>query len=184
MIIVGLLISSAPSSGMIIDVNGNVMHPPPGSPDRPIPPDDYFEGSAAHSDNMLTDSYDNYFTTKGDSAIARGAPMMPAYSMPILRVPPDRFPIMQPIPPIGNETQGFRTVFTRQQPDFSYCDVLLEAPVPPPGDQMPWFCICQQCKGGPVGPKGDKGERGQTGKQFVPRTIHFKPALCTQLYSK
>ncbi|KAA0718991.1 Collagen alpha-1(X) chain [Triplophysa tibetana] len=67
---------------------------------------------------------------------------------------------MQPKPPTGNVTQGFRTVFTRQQPDFSYCDVLLEAPEPPPGNQMPWFCICEQCKGGPVAPKGDKGDKG------------------------
>ncbi|KAI7810133.1 inner ear-specific collagen-like isoform X2 [Triplophysa rosa] len=168
MIIVGLLVSSVRSFGMIIDVRGDLIHPPPGSPDKPIPPDDYFEGSAAHSDKMPMYSYDNYFMPKGDNAIAREAPMMPGYPMPILPIPPDRYPIMQPKPPTGNMTQGFRTVFTRQQPDFSYCDVLLEVPVPPPGDQMPWFCICQQCKRGPVAPKGDKGDKGQPGPSGSP----------------
>lgn len=43
------------------------------------------------------------------------------------------------------------------------CDMLLNQPVPPPIDQIPFFCICSRCKGTP-GPKGDRGDRGPPGK--------------------
>lgn len=46
--------------------------------------------------------------------------------------------------------------------DSTYCDMLLNAPVPPTADQVPWFCICTSCKGTP-GPKGDRGDRGLPG---------------------
>lgn len=47
--------------------------------------------------------------------------------------------------------------------DTSYCEMLLNSPVPPTADQVPWFCICHSCKGTP-GPKGERGDRGLPGK--------------------
>ncbi|XP_026169525.1 otolin-1 isoform X2 [Mastacembelus armatus] len=47
------------------------------------------------------------------------------------------------------------------------CDLLLNAPVPPPIDQIPLSCICSQCKG-TVGPKGDRGDRGPPGEPGSP----------------
>uniref|UniRef100_A0A4W5R9Q6 Otolin-1 n=1 Tax=Hucho hucho TaxID=62062 RepID=A0A4W5R9Q6_9TELE len=47
---------------------------------------------------------------------------------------------------------------------MSYCQTLLEVPVPPPMDQVPWFCVCSRCKAS-VGPKGDRGDRGLPGDQ-------------------
>lgn len=47
-------------------------------------------------------------------------------------------------------------------PDLAICDMLLNAPVPAPVDQIPLFCLCSHCKG-TVGPKGDRGDRGPAG---------------------
>lgn len=47
--------------------------------------------------------------------------------------------------------------------DTSYCEMLLNSPVPPTADQVPWFCICHSCKGTP-GPKGERGDRGLPGR--------------------
>ena len=46
--------------------------------------------------------------------------------------------------------------------DATYCQMLLDSPVPPPADQVPWFCICSRCQG-TLGPKGDRGDRGLPG---------------------
>lgn len=152
-IITGVLVSLAFSSGMTIDQKGFLVPPLPGSPDSPIPPDDYFDDSAAINNHIPIFAYDNYQIAK-DS--------LNGYPLPMLPILPDRYPIL-PKPPFGNTTQGSRTVPTGQKPDLSYCDMLLEASVPPPVDQTPWFCVCSHCKGGPSGPKGDKGDRGLPG---------------------
>lgn len=47
-------------------------------------------------------------------------------------------------------------------PDPAICDILLNAPVPVPVDQIPLFCLCSHCKG-TTGPKGDRGDRGPPG---------------------
>lgn len=47
-------------------------------------------------------------------------------------------------------------------PDLTICDMLLNAPVPVPIDQIPIFCLCSHCKG-TVGAKGDRGDRGPPG---------------------
>ncbi|MGH0158103.1 UNVERIFIED_CONTAM: hypothetical protein FKN15_035225 [Acipenser sinensis] len=44
------------------------------------------------------------------------------------------------------------------EPDYSYCEVLMEAPVPPPIDSVPWFC-----QEGETGEKGDQGRSGWRG---------------------
>ncbi|XP_073705543.1 uncharacterized protein [Garra rufa] len=167
-IIAGVLVSSALSSGTILLGRGFLVPPSPGSPDSPIPPEDYFEDSAAHNNHIPTYNYDNYPIANAGNPMARGGQLMPyddllkEYSLPRLPIPPESYPIL-PKPPSRNTTQGSRTMPTGQQPDLSYCDMLFEAPVPPPVDQMPWFCVCSQCKGGPSGPKGDKGDRGLPG---------------------
>ncbi|XP_033895619.3 inner ear-specific collagen-like [Acipenser ruthenus] len=53
------------------------------------------------------------------------------------------------------------------EPDYSYCEVLMEAPVPPPIDSVPWFCFCTHCKG-TAGPKGDQGDMGLPGPPGSP----------------
>ncbi|XP_039516185.1 complement C1q tumor necrosis factor-related protein 2 [Pimephales promelas] len=48
------------------------------------------------------------------------------------------------------------------EPDLSYCQMILDAPVPPTADQVPWYCICSACSGN-RGQKGDRGDRGLNG---------------------
>ncbi|KAM6919175.1 uncharacterized protein FYW49_008689 [Xenentodon cancila] len=52
-------------------------------------------------------------------------------------------------------------------PDTTICDMLFNQPVPPPLDQIPFFCICSRCKG-TVGSKGDHGDRGPPGAPGSP----------------
>nr|XP_046265529.1 inner ear-specific collagen-like [Scatophagus argus]XP_046265530.1 inner ear-specific collagen-like [Scatophagus argus]XP_046265531.1 inner ear-specific collagen-like [Scatophagus argus] len=52
-------------------------------------------------------------------------------------------------------------------PDTTICDMLLNAAVPPPIDQIPIFCLCSHCKG-TAGPKGDRGDRGPPGEPGSP----------------
>ncbi|XP_041849204.1 inner ear-specific collagen [Melanotaenia boesemani] len=81
----------------------------------------------------------------------------------------------QPWPPSDNMTQGpdmpRMLLPTGPQlpplPNTAICDMLLNAPVPPPIDQIPFFCICSHCKG-TVGPKGDHGDRGPPGQPGSP----------------
>lgn len=47
-------------------------------------------------------------------------------------------------------------------PDPAICNMLLNAPVPVPINQIPVFCLCSHCKG-TVGLKGDRGDRGPPG---------------------
>ncbi|XP_041658903.1 otolin-1-like [Cheilinus undulatus] len=51
--------------------------------------------------------------------------------------------------------------------ESAYCDYLMNQPVPPPMDQIPFYCICSHCKG-TVGPKGDSGDRGPPGQPGSP----------------
>lgn len=81
-----------------------------------------------------TYAYDNYPIAKAANPMARGGPLMPyddslkGLPLPTFPIPPGRYPILQP--PSRNMTQGSHTVPTGQQPDLSYCNLLLEAPVP------------------------------------------------------
>ncbi|XP_056329223.1 LOW QUALITY PROTEIN: complement C1q and tumor necrosis factor-related protein 9A [Danio aesculapii] len=67
-------------------------------------------------------------------------------------LPMDNFTLSQPI---------------SSEPDLSYCQMILEAPVPPTADQVPWYCICSACSGN-RGQKGDRGDRGLTGAPGSP----------------
>lgn len=79
-------------------------------------------------------------------------------------------PTGPPFPHYGNNSEGpnMPRMFgvssppIPPMPDTTICDMLLNAPVPPPADQIPFFCICKYCKG-TVGPKGDRGDRGLPG---------------------
>ncbi|XP_071396410.1 otolin-1 [Centroberyx affinis] len=42
------------------------------------------------------------------------------------------------------------------------CELMMSGPDPPPANQLPWYCICHQCKGN-QGTKGDPGDRGLPG---------------------
>ncbi|XP_077065138.1 uncharacterized protein LOC143716455 [Siphateles boraxobius] len=53
------------------------------------------------------------------------------------------------------------------EPDLSYCQMILDAPVPPTADQVPWYCICSACTGN-RGQKGDRGNRGLNGAPGSP----------------
>lgn len=64
--------------------------------------------------------------------------------------PTDNTSMVSPFPPGAPE------------PDLSYCQMILDAPVPPTADQVPWYCICSACSGN-RGQKGDRGDRGLNG---------------------
>ncbi|XP_047223737.1 collagen alpha-1(X) chain [Girardinichthys multiradiatus] len=77
-------------------------------------------------------------------------------------------------PPSGNTSifaDGLRMLGNNSPlvpgPDTSICDILFSQPIPPPVDQIPFFCICSYCKG-TVGPKGDHGDRGPPGEPGSP----------------
>ncbi|XP_023257101.1 collagen alpha-1(X) chain-like [Seriola lalandi dorsalis] len=94
---------------------------------------------------------------------------------PVSRSGPLPMPPAQPWPPSGNMTGDPHKLrmldetnqMTPLMPDTSICDMLLNAAVPPPMDQIPFFCICSHCKG-TMGPKGDRGDRGPPGKPGSP----------------
>lgn len=48
--------------------------------------------------------------------------------------------------------------------ESTICDMLLNAPVPPRVDEIPFFCMCSHCKG----TKGDRGDRGLPGNPGSP----------------
>lgn len=74
----------------------------------------------------------------------------------------------RPLQGKGNDTKGFNRLragdgdILNPIPDMTICQTLMNAPIPPPIDQIPFFCLCPQCKG-TVGPKGDRGDRGPPG---------------------
>ncbi|XP_045908974.1 inner ear-specific collagen [Micropterus dolomieu] len=98
-----------------------------------------------------------------------------------LRVFGPNFPGMPPTgeqgPPSGNMTHNsdnYRIIGGTNPgmppiPDMAICDILMNSPVPPPIDQIPFFCLCSQCKG-TAGPKGDRGDRGPPGAPGSPGT--------------
>ncbi|XP_061587633.1 otolin-1-like [Cololabis saira] len=78
-------------------------------------------------------------------------------------------PAGQQGPPSGNQTDGSDSLrmmvpdsLMPPMSDPAICDMLFNAPIPPPVDAIPFFCICSRCKG-TVGPKGDRGDRGLPG---------------------
>ncbi|XP_076837932.1 uncharacterized protein LOC143483092 isoform X2 [Brachyhypopomus gauderio] len=54
-------------------------------------------------------------------------------------------------------------MFGGNQQDMMYCKMVLDAPVPPMADEVPWFCTCTLCNADSTGPKGDRGDRGLPG---------------------
>ncbi|KAJ3591056.1 hypothetical protein NHX12_009003 [Muraenolepis orangiensis] len=62
---------------------------------------------------------------------------------------------------------GYNMTFPGGEVTDAYCQMLLNSPIPPTADQVPWFCICSHCKG-THGPKGDMGERGLPGRPGSP----------------
>ncbi|XP_070829788.1 complement C1q and tumor necrosis factor-related protein 9-like [Chaetodon trifascialis] len=94
--------------------------------------------------------------------------LLPSARMNPLQLPPTG----QPWQPSGNMTNNLRMVGATDSvmppmPDMAICDMLLNAPVPPPSDQIPFFCLCAHCKG-TMGPKGDRGDRGPPGAPGSP----------------
>ncbi|XP_072525528.1 uncharacterized protein [Salminus brasiliensis] len=171
----GLLASLALSSGMMIGERGNAgifTPPPPGSPDSPIPPEEIlksFEPYPPQNDSRLPE-HNNHPMAQGGTPQIRGGALMPIddYQMLPMSMPsdypqlPKGSPYQRTVPGL-NDTQG-----SPDSPDLTYCNMILEAPIPPTADQVPWFCTCALCKGGSKGPKGDKGERGLPGQPGSP----------------
>ncbi|KAG9338500.1 hypothetical protein JZ751_025735 [Albula glossodonta] len=54
---------------------------------------------------------------------------------------------------------------------MAFCDVLMDSPVPPPIESIPWYCVCSRCKG-TMGPKGDRGDRGLPGNHASTQLRH------------
>lgn len=125
------------------------------------------DDTRAHKGEEEGSTYDPN-TYRWDSPPEKGIPSLsPEARRGPLMMPPTGFPF----PPFGNNSEGPNmprmwggsTPPFPPMPDTTICDMLLNAPVPPPADQIPFFCICKYCKG-TVGPKGDRGDRGLPGK--------------------
>ncbi|KAM9459516.1 uncharacterized protein ACWYII_011074 isoform 2-T2 [Salvelinus alpinus] len=152
--LLGLILCTTISSAMHTSPKGEYNEMPPhpftGSQDSPIPPTDL------HMDPMRS-GYP--MPTNNQNMNAHSGPMPPS------DYPNHGFP-MPPSPHMnmtGNRRTGeLLVVEDGSEPDMSYCQTLLEVPVPPPMDQVPWFCVCSRCKAS-MGPKGDRGDRGLTG---------------------
>ncbi len=71
--------------------------------------------------------------------------------LPTFPIPPERYPIL-PKPLSRNTTQGSHTVPTGQQPDLSYCNLIIEAPVS--------SVFAHNVKGVPVEGQGGNGILG------------------------
>ncbi|XP_007240730.2 inner ear-specific collagen-like [Astyanax mexicanus] len=171
---IGLLASLSLSSGMMIASKGSTgiyTPPPPGSRDSPIPPEDIQRSFGLPNSNQFP-AYDNYPMSKGGTPQNRGgAPMSFAdFQLPPVPPPSDIYSLTKSSGSSRtltgvNDTQGSPSA---DSPDLAYCNMILEAPIPPTADQVPWFCTCTLCKGGTKGPKGDKGDRGLTGPPGSP----------------
>ncbi|XP_062380631.1 inner ear-specific collagen-like isoform X2 [Sardina pilchardus] len=204
----GLLSLLHISSGMIFRRPELQTPPPVGSPERPLPPEDYGVGSGSYgvpfdqiprarghmphgSFPMPPDAFP--WPSDGDSMAmddypmdSSGFPMQPfdgdpmawegqakqsgGYPMAMDPMPIDPMPI-EPghhTPPRWNMTNDGRAGNLTLMPDTSYCEMLLEAPVPASMSEVPWFCMCTMCKGNNMGPKGDRGDRGLPGPPGSP----------------
>ncbi|XP_029381575.1 inner ear-specific collagen-like [Echeneis naucrates] len=78
-------------------------------------------------------------------------------------------PVLPPPPWPSNEnmTSGLEKPRILTFDDPFLCDRLMNAPVPPAVDQIPFFCMCSYCKGS-GGAKGDRGDRGPPGAPGSP----------------
>lgn len=169
-VFLGLLASSALSKGMFINNktdNGNFTPPPPGSPDRPIPSEYWGTGGYPPLPDNQLPKHDYSMMDGGPQQIRTGF-LMP-YEIPNgMPVPTENYPMLPkgyPLPPnSGVNSQGSRMF---DMPDLTYCNMILEAPVPPTADQVPWFCTCTLCKGTNSAPKGERGDRGLPGNYAV-----------------
>lgn len=180
-VFLGLLASSTLSKGMFISNNtdnGIFTPPPPGSNDRPILPEYWGNGGNPPLPDNHLPPYDHNMTDGGPPQIRTGL-LMP-YEMPNgMPVPTDNYPMLPkgyPLPPnTGGNSQGSRTF---NVPDLTFCNMILEAPVPPTADQVPWFCTCTLCKSPSDGPKGERGDRGLPGNYavyiFSWQVLHFQ----------
>ncbi|KAM4627688.1 uncharacterized protein ACJ7VT_002641 [Polymixia lowei] len=87
----------------------------------------------------------------------------PSHTFPPPSPDSDTAPINYP-PPMGPPGRSFHDNHDSNTTYHeAYCQALMEAPVPPPVGQMPWFCVCSHCKG-TQGPKGEQGGRGLPGR--------------------
>ncbi|XP_041955060.1 inner ear-specific collagen-like isoform X1 [Alosa sapidissima] len=180
------------SSGMIYRLPDVPSPPPIGSPEGPVPrghssPGNFFMPPDAYpmpsdSDSMTMDDYtmdSSGFPMQpfdGDPMAWEGqAKQSGGYPMPMDPMPFDPMPI-EPghhTPPRWNMTKDSRAGNLTLDgaplgPDTSYCEMLLEAPVPASMNEVPWFCMCTLCKGNNMGPKGDRGDRGLPGPPGSP----------------
>ncbi|KAF7692346.1 complement C1q and tumor necrosis factor-related protein 9-like [Silurus meridionalis] len=156
----GLLASSALSKGMFIHNNTdkeNFKPPPPGSHDSPIPPE--FWDSSGYA--PLPDNNPIPQNMMGDGLPQIRDGFLLQYDM---TVPTNNYPVLPkgyPLPPnIPGNLQNSRTF---DMTDLTYCNMILEAPVPPTADQVPWFCTCSLCNTANGAPKGERGDRGLPG---------------------
>ncbi|KAF5902907.1 collagen alpha-1(X) chain-like [Clarias magur] len=170
-VILGLLASSALSKGMFINNrtdNGNFTPPPPGSPDSPMLPE--YLGASGYL--PLSENIDNfgtkYMMDDGPPQIRSGF-LMPYETPSGMPDQTQNYPVLPnayPFPPSGGDySQGSRAFGTQ---DLSYCNMILAAPVPPPADQVPWYCTCALCKDASGAPKGERGDRGLPGQPGSP----------------
>ncbi|XP_070761307.1 complement C1q and tumor necrosis factor-related protein 9 [Enoplosus armatus] len=86
--------------------------------------------------------------------------------------PPPAPPPTPPYPPMDGPGRSFYPVEDNiTEPPAgaleAYCQMLLQAPVPVPQNQIPWFCLCTHCQS-TLGPKGDRGDRGLPGSPGSP----------------
>ncbi|KAK2868241.1 hypothetical protein Q7C36_000112 [Tachysurus vachellii] len=165
-----VLATSALSKGMFINNKTKIFAPPPlGSPDRPIPPEYWGSGDYPPLPDKNMPQQANYIMDGGPPQIRTGSQM--SYGMPNeIPVPTENYPMLPegyslppngyPLPPDSRSHSLHRNNII----DFSYCEMILEAPVPPTADQIPWFCTCTLCKGSWQSEKGDKGDRGLPGQ--------------------
>lgn len=168
-VFLGLLASSALSKGMFINNKtdtGNFTPPPPGSHDRPIPPEYWGSGGYAPLPDHDLLQYDRNMTDGGPPQIRSGFQM--PFEIPNgMSAPTENYPMP---PNIGGNSQGSRMF---NMPDLTYCNMILEAPVPPTVDQVPWFCTCALCKGASSTTKGERGDRGLPGNYAVYIFLQF-----------
>lgn len=169
-VFLGLLASSAVSKGMFINNKtdiGNLTPPPPGSYDKPIPPEYWGTGGYPPLPDNHMPQHDYNITDGGPPQIRSGI-LMP-YEMPNgMPVPTEKYPMLPkgyPLPPnSGDNSKGSRMF---DIPDLTYCNMILEAPVPPTADEVPWFCTCSLCRGASGAPEGERGDRGLPGNHAV-----------------
>lgn len=172
-VVLGLLASSALSEGMFIhNETVNFTLPPPGSRDRPIPSEYWASGDYPPLEDADMPQHVYNIKEEGPPQIRTGLQMPEArqneipvpkenYPLPLkgYPLPPDNYPL----PPESRSSAFFRS----GTPDLTYCEMVLEAPVPPSADQVPWFCTCSLCKEYWQCQKGERGDRGLPGNHAV-----------------